>query len=316
MRAREFIIEAESLLTQQQVDALFNNKTVSSDLNDVLGWFFNSTVKFSVKENVPIEQFVPTAKEMISTYDEFPEEGARTKRIKKLITQGNPQLPIFVDSNDNFILEGRHRIAAFYELGIPTVTVIYAHATQNINEIGYADVLTALTIPPADIIPASKQAGSIDGQEIYQYKQGNNTLFFIKRSTNQFSAIVLLDGNSIKAVKNYVNQPGLVTTIIGFIVHTLGIKLQINPDEGLTRDGFRWLRLLILRNSKGFTITDQNGAPVDIASIEQEHQYYKDNDGHGPTTIYISEGRYRLHEERVNDSLMSTTYWIGDERIL
>lgn len=305
-------------LTKDDIIRMFNNKTVTSDVNDVLGWFPRQNVTFTVEHNVPLEMFKKQAEEMISTYDEFPQDADRAKRIRKLLTQGNPQLPIFVDASDNFILEGRHRITAFYELKIPTITVVWVHpVTEQLNEIDYADTLAELSIPPDTIIPQSRLVGKIDGLQIFSFAQGPTTLYFVKTNNNQYSALVLLNGNHIRAVKNYSKQPGLVTTIIGFIVHTLKTPLEITNTEPLTKDGLRWLRLLILRSGQGFTITDQDGNFPDVKKLEQEWKTSKILDKSGPTSITISESIKTLERlEEKSKLLISTTIWFGNERLL
>ena len=139
MRATEFL---NKLLSRDEVVRLFNNPQVTADLDDAIEWFPGKEVSFIVKENVPMSIFNNQALEMLSTYDEFPQEAKRTAKIKQLILKGGKQLPIFVDTIDighNFIVEGRHRIVAFYELGLTSVTVIeIVKSEPQVNEIAYA----------------------------------------------------------------------------------------------------------------------------------------------------------------------------------
>lgn len=104
------------------------NMAQLSDVEDVGTWL-NKDIKeieFYYKE-VPIEWFDSQIAEMESTYDEFPEDLARTEKIFDLIRNGNKPKPIFVNLNDKdrFIMEGRHRIVAFKWLNMKKVPVIY-----------------------------------------------------------------------------------------------------------------------------------------------------------------------------------------------
>lgn len=76
---------------------------------------------------VPVQVFAKTAQEMLGTYGEFPKDAARTQKISKLLNQGSPTYPVFIaDADpDNFIMEGRHRIVAFWKAQMPRIPVFY-----------------------------------------------------------------------------------------------------------------------------------------------------------------------------------------------
>ena len=99
-----------------------------SDIQDVSEWLHknNNDIKFFYKEE-PISKFENTIKEMESTYDEFPDEYKRTRKIYKLLKNGEKPKAIFIKlkDKDNFIMEGRHRIVAFKWLDLDKVPVIY-----------------------------------------------------------------------------------------------------------------------------------------------------------------------------------------------
>ena len=62
---------------------------------------------------------------MRSTFLEFPEDDRRTEQIKRAIRETGAMFPVFIEQGDEslFIMEGRHRIVAFYEAGMQTVPV-------------------------------------------------------------------------------------------------------------------------------------------------------------------------------------------------
>ena len=99
-----------------------------SDIKDVSEWLDKEIekIKFYYKDE-PISMFNETIEEMQSTYDEFIDELERTEYIFKLLDNGNKPMAIFIKLNDedNFIIEGRHRIVAFNWFGLDKVPVIY-----------------------------------------------------------------------------------------------------------------------------------------------------------------------------------------------
>jgi uncharacterized protein YjgD (DUF1641 family) len=101
----------------------------TNDLNEVVGWFHNAhknDLEFYLSKE-PMSKFINQAKEMVSTFDEFPQDAKRTKKIVKRLREGNDALPIFVEYGDpyNFIMEGRHRVVAFMQMGYDFLPVVY-----------------------------------------------------------------------------------------------------------------------------------------------------------------------------------------------
>jgi hypothetical protein len=188
---------------------------------------------------------------------------------------------------------------------------------STLNEIGYADTLGELSIPPESIIKNSRDVGVIDGQHVFAYEQASTTLYFFKSPNDTFDALVLLDGNHIRAVKNYSKQPGAITALIGFIVHRLNMPLEIASTEQLTSDGFRWLKMLLQRNGKGFTIVDNHGRFPDVGKLEQEWIASRKSDQPGTTSIRISENATtkKLLEEK-SKLIITTTVWLGTPNLL
>jgi len=100
-----------------------------SDIEAIGEWLRKdiNDIKFYYKSE-PMEMFKDQAKEMESTYDEFIDEKERSEYILDLISERKNRIyPIFVEleDGDRFILEGRHRVVAFYWLKLDNIPVIY-----------------------------------------------------------------------------------------------------------------------------------------------------------------------------------------------
>ena len=96
------------------------------DENAVAEWMCTKRENLKIEITLePISNFIGQIQEMISSYDEYPEDKKRTKKIVKLLKNGEEQFPVYVLKNDksNFIMEGRHRIVAFYMQGLKHVPV-------------------------------------------------------------------------------------------------------------------------------------------------------------------------------------------------
>lgn len=72
----------------------------------------------------PMDRFRETAFALLATYPTFPAEGRRSDRILRLLRLGEPPRPVFVDAQDGFIMEGRHRIVAFLLHGMAEIDVV------------------------------------------------------------------------------------------------------------------------------------------------------------------------------------------------
>jgi ParB-like chromosome segregation protein Spo0J len=96
---------------------------IEADLAAVDEWLQAEAVHRLVTE--PMARFIDRAQYLLDTYPDFPAEKTRTDVIIATIQAGGELWPIFVDSEDDFILEGRHRIVAFHILGLTTIPVIY-----------------------------------------------------------------------------------------------------------------------------------------------------------------------------------------------
>lgn len=74
----------------------------------------------------PIEIFVSSIQSMLDSYIHFPKDEKRTQKIVRLLKKGALQYPVFCDK-DGFVMEGRHRLVAFYLMKYQTVPVITMH---------------------------------------------------------------------------------------------------------------------------------------------------------------------------------------------
>jgi pyrimidine deaminase RibD-like protein/GNAT superfamily N-acetyltransferase len=110
-------------------EARESNDLSQRDLNDVAKWMATTPdkIKIVVKQE-PIAKFIRQIREMYGTYDEFPEDEERTNRILRLLKRGEQPMPIYVEANDPdlFVMEGRHRMVAFWLAGMKTIPVAYA----------------------------------------------------------------------------------------------------------------------------------------------------------------------------------------------
>lgn len=100
---------------------------LEEDLVDVGRWMDG---KFDmVASRQPLARFRQVAQDMLDTYDKFPDDAHRMRRILRLLSQGHQPRPIFVDGKDGFLMEGRHRIVAFMLAGIEEIDVLTVSRT-------------------------------------------------------------------------------------------------------------------------------------------------------------------------------------------
>lgn len=99
------------------------------DIKNVSEWFSTdiSNVICSEIESIPLSIIEKDIVEMLGTYDEFPKDRKRTEKIIKAIQETGNIYPVYIEKNDpfNFVMEGRHRMVAFYLLGMKEIPVCY-----------------------------------------------------------------------------------------------------------------------------------------------------------------------------------------------
>lgn len=108
-----------------------------SDLNDVSQWLNTSVENLEIHIIYEsISKYEKQIKEMYATYDEFPQDAKRTQKIRKLLNNGEKMLPIYVEANDEsfFVMEGRHRMVAFWLNGFKEIPVAYVNIKHTIKK--------------------------------------------------------------------------------------------------------------------------------------------------------------------------------------
>ena len=121
---------------EHQLKKEVTHEDTDNDLKDVANWMDTTPDNISVEvKQEPIEKFIKQIREMYGTYNEFPEDEQRTDRILKLLKQGAKPMPIYVEANDPdlFVMEGRHRMVAFWLAGMKTIPVAYVSVKTNEN---------------------------------------------------------------------------------------------------------------------------------------------------------------------------------------
>jgi len=63
--------------------------------------------------------------EVYSFYEEYNIDKKKVDKIKEILSQGEPIYPPFIREGTHYILQGRHRVVALYELGIKAMPVFY-----------------------------------------------------------------------------------------------------------------------------------------------------------------------------------------------
>jgi len=113
-------------LDKNQLREEYNH--MDSDLKDVASWMNTTVDNLHIEvEMVPIEHFEKRIKEMYNTYDSYPDDAHRTNKIIDNIKSGSKPLPVYVDISDPYmdVMEGRHRMVAFWLLGMKEIPVAY-----------------------------------------------------------------------------------------------------------------------------------------------------------------------------------------------
>lgn len=98
---------------------------VAGDLDDVAKWMECGIEVLSLRlAPEPMAGFTELAARLLDSHRTFPDDARRSRKILRLLREGERQLPVLVDDKDGFLLEGRHRIVAFHMAGMDTVPVV------------------------------------------------------------------------------------------------------------------------------------------------------------------------------------------------
>jgi hypothetical protein len=160
-------------------------------------------------------------------------------------------------------------------------------ASEQINEIGFADSLTNLNLSDDVIIANSDSLGSIGKKPVKVFTQGTSTLYFFANDS-KILALVLLNGDYLKAIKNFTSEKGMIYALLNYIVGMKGIHIKIAPSEPFTNEGFGWI-LRLATNTHGLRLTTDSGEPVDVDKLQQEWEYSRMTKVPGMTGLVISE---------------------------
>ena len=112
------------------------------DLASVAQWLRAEPDQIEVHiKQEPIDKFLGQIKEMYGTFGEFPKDERRTNKILRLLKQGATPMPMYVEQGDPdlFVMEGRHRMVAFWLAGAKTVPVAYV--SKKLDETINPDIL-------------------------------------------------------------------------------------------------------------------------------------------------------------------------------
>lgn len=96
------------------------------DLRHVAEWLDVEPHQIQLElTRVPMTLFQDQPERMFDAYSRFPKERQRTEEILKLINAGKPLYPVYVEKDDPsmFVLEGRHRLVAFWMAGMKDIPV-------------------------------------------------------------------------------------------------------------------------------------------------------------------------------------------------
>ena len=120
---------------REMIDIIEGKDPTRADIKSVAEWLNTTPDNLNIETvNEPIQKFIQQIKEMYGTFGENDEDAIRTERIEDLLKQGAKPLPIYVEKNDPelFVMEGRHRMVAFWLVGMTTIPVAYC--SKKIND--------------------------------------------------------------------------------------------------------------------------------------------------------------------------------------
>jgi hypothetical protein len=187
-----------------------------------------------------------------------------------------------------------------------------------LSEIGYADELGDLNMSDADIIEQSTKDGTIGQKSVMKFVKSNTVLYFFNEG-EKISALVLLEGKNLKAIKNFTSEKGMVFALMNYIVNIKNMNLIIDSSDSLTKYGIDWVIKLNDANS-GIKVTDLNGGKIDSSELRAEWEESKSTQGQesGPTSIKLSEASAEWKRKlQLNErSLMPYKFFKTDAKIV
>ncbi len=193
MRFKQFL--QESL-------AFVKKKAADGDIKSVGEWLDcdPSEIDFNYKLE-PITKFKKSIDEMQGTYDEFPKDKRRTDKIVNELKKGGKPLAIFVDPEDNFIMEGRHRIVGFWIAGLKKVPVFYVKC-KKLKE-SYISQIPKLTFKPvSDSVWETIQDEGLDEEQNKPNRQSWE-MAELKVSTNDQKMLKGFDDDTLEKFNDF-----------------------------------------------------------------------------------------------------------------
>jgi hypothetical protein len=188
---------------------------------------------------------------------------------------------------------------------------------MRIFEIDYA-----LSVPDHDLtdeeIDSAAQVGTVDRIPVYVMDDGAHVIAFMQNN-HQVSAYVVIrsqdhaDYHDLIRVANTQGTKGSITALLVFLHKKFDVKYRIPAHEPLTLQGLRWLQS-IMRNPRGFKLTDAHGACVNANDLEKEWMQAKNTWASGATEILIPEIAARSDVfECVRGPWAACIQYVGDD---
>jgi hypothetical protein len=140
----------------------------AADVQSVAEWLRCDPSEVSISPCwMPIHQHRDAVENMLASYEYLPKERERTNRILDLLLDsGEPLQPVFIAAGDaeRFVMEGRHRLVAFWEAGLRYIPV--ALVTKVTPEHGTTNPAPTSVMWPTPPIVVDAHLRSDDGERI------------------------------------------------------------------------------------------------------------------------------------------------------
>lgn len=235
-----------------------------------------------------VKRYANKYKPNMITFSSDPEEPSRMRLYGALVKRADRLLPDYRDISGEIIGSRTHEyVLARKGYQVNEASGYIPSKKENIEEIGFADSLDSIKLPDSEIIANSKLSGTIGQKSVRVFNRGTNTLYFFSTDTD-ILALILLDGDHLKAIKNFTNEKGMIYSLLNYIVSFKETRIKISPSELFTSMGVEWL-MRLAANTHGLRLTTTSGDKVDIKQIRHEWNNARLTKEPGPTGLIISE---------------------------
>lgn len=178
-----------------------------------------------------------------------------------------------------------------------------------LKEIDYASELGSLQLSDQKIIENSRIVGTIGSRKISLFTSNDDKIyFFANPEKSKIHALVYLSGSRLAGIKNFSENSGLVFNLLQYLINIAGQKLRIDPVDGLTHDGIKWI-IKQIKRPNGFQIRDQNGDQVDPKKLYKEWEQARVSNQSGPTGLIIGESKNSQKIKQNEQQLMPLDIW-------